>query len=79
MRQGGASQKAMGLLQQAVKQNPNVAGFYLQLALLQHGGKGNVPGTAVRYLEKALQLGLSDPRQQAMAVSAGTRSVTTDD
>jgi tetratricopeptide (TPR) repeat protein len=67
MRQGGASQKAMGLLQQAVKQNPNVAGFYLQLALLQHGGKGNVPGTAVHNLEKALQLGLSDPRQQAMA------------
>jgi tetratricopeptide (TPR) repeat protein len=67
MRQGGASQKAMALLQQAIKQNPNVAGFYLQLALLQHGDKGNVPGTAVRNLEKALQLGLSDPRHQAMA------------
>ncbi len=67
MRLGGAPQKAMTLLQQAIEQNPDEAGFYLQLALLQHGGKGNVPGTAVRNLEKALQLGLSDPRQQAMA------------
>ena len=67
LRNGGAPQKATALLQQAIKQNPNVAGFYLQLALLQHGGKGNVPGTAVRNLEKALQLGLSDPRHQAMA------------
>ncbi len=29
--------------------------------------KRAVPGTAVRNLEKALQLGLSDPRHQAMA------------
>jgi tetratricopeptide (TPR) repeat protein len=67
IRQGGAPKKATMLLQQAIQQNPNVAGFYLQLALLQHGGKGNVPGTAVRNLEKALQLGLSDSRQQAVA------------
>lgn len=67
MRQGGAPHKAITHLQRAIKQNPNVAGFYLQLALLQHGGKGTVPGAAVHNLEKALQLGLSDPRHQAMA------------
>jgi tetratricopeptide (TPR) repeat protein len=37
------------------------------LAVVQHGGKGRVPGTAVRNLEKALQLGLSDVHQQAVA------------
>lgn len=67
LRQGGALQKATRLLQQAITQNPNVAGYYLQLALLQNGDKKRVPGTAVRNLEKALQLGLNDPRQQAMA------------
>ncbi|MBK8903585.1 MAG: hypothetical protein IPM53_20550 [Anaerolineaceae bacterium] len=67
LRQGGATQKAARILQQAIAQNPNVAGYYLQLALLQHEGKKTVPGTAVRHLEKALQLGLNDPRQQAMA------------
>lgn len=67
LRQGGAPQKATQILQQAIAQNPNLPDYYLQLALLQHGGKKTVPGTAVQNLEKALQLGLSDPRQQAMA------------
>lgn len=67
MRLGGAGKKAATLLQQAIQQNPNVAGLYLQLALIQHGGKGKVSGTAVRHLEKALQLGLSESHQQAVA------------
>lgn len=67
LRLGGASQQATRVLLQAIAQTPNSAGAYLQLALIQVEGKRNVPGTAVRNLEKALQLGLSDGRQQAMA------------
>jgi tetratricopeptide (TPR) repeat protein len=63
----GAKGKAAHLLQQAIRQSPNEAGLYVQLAVVQHGGKGRVPGTAVRNLEKALQLGLSDAYQRAAA------------
>ncbi len=67
LRLGGASQTATQVLQQLIKQNPNMAEPYLQLAFVQSEGKQKVPGTAVRHLEKALQLGLSEARQQAMA------------
>ena len=67
MADGGATGKATRLLQQAIRHNPNEAPLYVKLAVIQHGGKGRVPGTAVRNLEKALQLGLSDAYQRAAA------------
>ena len=67
LRMGGAKQKATAVLQQVIGQNPNAARAYLQLAFIQAEGKRNVPGTAVRNLEKALQLGLDSPHEQAMA------------
>ena len=67
LRLGNASQKAARVLKQIIGQNPNLAGAYLQLAFIQAEGKRNLPGTAVRNLEKALQLGLNSPHEQAMA------------
>ena len=67
LRLGGANQKAMIVLQQAIAQNPNMAGAYLQLALIQAEGKRTLPRTAVRHLEKAVQLGLGSAREQAQA------------
>ncbi len=56
---GGAPQQATAVLKQALRRNPNLAKAYLQLGLIQVGGKKNVPITAARNLEKALQLGLN--------------------
>jgi hypothetical protein len=67
LRIGGAPQRAKNVLQQTIAQNPNLAGAYLQLALIQASGKRNVPKTAVTNLEKAIQLGLEAPRQRAIA------------
>ncbi len=67
LRQGGAPQKAKNVLQQIIAQNPNLAGAYLQMALIQASGKRNVPKTAVNNLEKAVQLGLDAPGQRAIA------------
>ena len=64
---GGAPQKAATAVKQAIRQNPNAASLYVQLGIIEHGGKGKIPGTAVRNLEKALQLGLSDAHQKAVA------------
>ena len=64
---GGAPQKAATVVRQAIGQNPNAAPLYVQLGIIEHGGKGKIPGTAVRNLEKALQLGLSDAHQKAVA------------
>ena len=67
LRVGGANQKATLVLQQAIAQTPNMAGAYLQLALIQAEGKRTLPRTAVNQLQKAIQLGLGSPREQAMA------------
>lgn len=67
LRIGGARQKATAVLKQALRLNPHLANAYLQFALIQAEGKKNVPITAVRNLEKALQLGLSQPREKALA------------
>ena len=67
LRLGGANQKSLAAVQQAIRQHPNEAELYLQLALIQKGNKGKVPKTAVINLEKALQLRLSDLLQQATA------------
>ncbi|MEZ4591291.1 MAG: hypothetical protein R3D55_09115 [Chloroflexota bacterium] len=67
LRRGGAPQKAKTVLQQTIAQNPNLAGAYLQLALIQTSGKRNVPKTAVTHFEKAVQLGLDAPGQRAIA------------
>jgi tetratricopeptide (TPR) repeat protein len=64
---GGASQKATNLLKQLIRQQPNMAGAYVQLGLIQADGKGGVPLTAVSNLEKALQLGLDTPYCQTVA------------
>ncbi|MBK7894418.1 MAG: hypothetical protein WAS33_17835 [Candidatus Promineifilaceae bacterium] len=67
LRRGGAPQKAKTVLEQTIAQNPNLAGAYLQLALIQTSGKRNVPKTAVTHFEKAVQLGLDAPGQRAIA------------
>ena len=67
LRMGGAAQKAAAVLQQLLRTNPNMAGAHLQLAFIETEGKRNVPLKAVRRLEKALQLGLDDMREQALA------------
>jgi tetratricopeptide (TPR) repeat protein len=64
---GGAAKKATAVLQQLLQANPNLAGAHLQLAFIEAEGKRNVPVKAVRRLEKALQLGLDDVHEQAMA------------
>ena len=67
LRQGGAPQHAKKVLRQTLAQQPNLAGAYLQLALIQTNGKRKVPKTAVNNLEKALQLGLEAPNQRLIA------------
>ena len=67
LRRGGAPQKAKNVLTQLIAQNPNLAGAYLQLALIQTDGKRNVPKNAVGNLEKAVTLGLEAANQRAIA------------
>ncbi len=67
LRQGGAPQQAKKVLTQTIAHQPNLAGAYLQLALIQISGRRNVPKTAVNNLEKAVHLGLDAPGQRAIA------------
>lgn len=67
LRRGRAPQQAQKVLDQIIAHQPNLAEAYLQLALLQTGGKRHVPQTAVKNLEKAVRLGLDAPGQRAIA------------
>ncbi|MCA9923876.1 MAG: M50 family metallopeptidase [Anaerolineales bacterium] len=59
LRQGRANNKAKYLLNQLIKQEPNAPRAYLQRAALK--SQRGIPRTAADDVNKALQLGLSDP------------------
>jgi tetratricopeptide (TPR) repeat protein len=67
LRRGGADRKAKYHLQQFLKANPDSATGYLELAAIENGGKGEVSKKASEYADKALSLGLTEPRQIAFA------------
>jgi len=59
-RQGGAQQLGTRQLKLYLKENPNSADGYMQLALLQAQGKRQIPAKAKNSAAKALSLGLSN-------------------
>jgi len=67
LRRGGAQNKAKTALKRFLRDNPHSALAYLELAALEAGKQRTVSKRAVGYAEKALQLGLSEPRRIAMA------------
>lgn len=66
-RQGGMESKARQLAQKFLKENPNSAEGYLQLAILEESGKRQIPAKAKDYALKAINLGLSKPEAAALA------------
>jgi tetratricopeptide (TPR) repeat protein len=67
LRRGGAKRKAEHHLEIFLAQNGDSAAGYLELAALSNAGKRQVPKKARDSAEKALSLGLSEPRQAAYA------------
>ena len=67
LRRGGAKRKAQHHLEIFLAQNGDSAAGYLELAALSSAGKRQVPKKASESAEKALNLGLSEPRQAAYA------------
>jgi tetratricopeptide (TPR) repeat protein len=67
LRQGGANRKAQHQLEQFLAQNADSAAGYLELAVIYSAGKRQVPKKASDSADKALSLGLSEPRQAAYA------------
>jgi len=67
LRRGGAKRKAAYQLKKFLAQNADSAAGYLELAALSSAGKRQVPKKASESAEKALSLGLSEPRQVAYA------------
>ena len=66
-RQGGAHHLASRQLKSFLKENPNSAEGYLQLALLQAQNKRQLPAKARDNALKALDLGLSSPESVVQA------------
>lgn len=64
---GGMNSKAKQLTQALLKENPNSAEGYLKLAVIEAGGKREIPRKANSHAAKALELGLNNP---GSAVSA---------
>jgi tetratricopeptide (TPR) repeat protein len=67
LRRGGAKRKAQHQLEKFLAENADSAAGYLELAALSSAGKRQVPKKASNSAEKALTLGLSEPRQAAYA------------
>ena len=67
LRRGSAHNKAETALKRFLRDNPNSALAYLELAALEAGKQRTVSKKAAAYAEKALQSGLSEPRRVAMA------------
>jgi len=67
LRRGGAKRKAQHHLTNFLAQNPDSAAAYLEMAALSSAGNRQVPKKASESAEKALALGLSEPRQAAFA------------
>ena len=67
LRRGGATNKARRHLNNFLKENPDSAEAYLQLAVLQNQNHSQISRQVSRNAEKALHFGLSDPRSLAVA------------
>ena len=67
LRRGGANRKAQHQLEKFLAQNADSAPGYLELAALSSAGKRQIPKKASESAEKALSLGLPEPRQAAYA------------
>lgn len=67
LRRGRAANKAKRQLKKFLQQNQQTGEGYLQQALLDLEGKRTIPKTAVTNVERALQLGIKDSQQQALA------------
>ncbi len=67
LRQGGAHNRAKTDLERFLKENPESAVAYLELAAVEAGKQQQVSKKSSQYAAKALQLGLADPGQAAAA------------
>ncbi len=67
LRRGGAKSKAQHQLQQFLKDNPQSAVAYLEMAALNSTGNRQVNKKAARYAQEALRLGLDNPQQRLVA------------
>lgn len=67
MIRGGAVKPAQRRIRKLLKENPQWADGHLTYALTLIGNNRQLPQAAVRELQKALELGLSDDRQKAVA------------
>jgi tetratricopeptide (TPR) repeat protein len=66
LRQSGATQQALDRLQQLLREHPHLATAHLLLAVTQSDGRELRPA-AVKEAQRALQLGLGDAQQIALA------------
>ena len=67
LRSGHAPKRARRALQQFLQDNPHSAVGHLQQALLHSEGQRELPKKAFESAQQALNLGLTQPRQQALA------------
>lgn len=67
LRRGGATQQAQSRLRALLKQHPNLAAAHLLLAVVESDGRGQVSSSAANRAQQALQLGLADSSQIALA------------
>jgi tetratricopeptide (TPR) repeat protein len=66
-RRGGKLNQARQHAQKLVKENPRLAGAYLQLAMIESAGKQHPSRKASDYAAQAVSLGLNKPQAVAMA------------
>jgi hypothetical protein len=67
LRRGGATRQAHDRLRRLLTQHPNLAAAHLMLAAVESDGVAQMPRAAVRQAQQALQLGLDDRNQVALA------------
>lgn len=67
LRRGGATDQARHRLERLLQQHPDLGIAYLEMALLQSAGKGQIPRAAVENAEEALRRGLPNGSSQALA------------
>lgn len=67
LRRGGATQQAHDQLRSLLKQHPHFAAAHLLLAAVESDGRGQVSSSAAKRAQQALQLGLDDSSQIALA------------
>lgn len=67
LRRGGAVRRAQRQLDEVLAAHPNVGVAHLQKALLNNNGRDQLSPSAARSVERALELGMDDSRQTAVA------------